>query len=92
MNDVEWHEYSGNGTNVSVNITVSTPFTTHHMTMYISLVQLTGGLNSTIELMELFVVSLNGAIIQVIISTHNKYDDHTQMMSNVHECRVRCGG
>ena len=26
------------------------------------------------------------------ISTHNKYDDHTQMMSNVHECRVRCGG
>ena len=35
---------------------------------------------------------LNGAIIQVMISTHNKYDDHTQMMSNVHECRVRCGG
>ena len=35
---------------------------------------------------------LNGAIIQVMISTHNKYDDHTQMMSNVYECRVRCGG
>ena len=30
--------------------------------------------------------------LQVMISTHNKYDDHTQMMSNVHECRVRCGG
>ena len=26
---------------------------------------------------------LNGTIIQVMISTHNKYDDHTQMMSNV---------
>ena len=24
--------------------------------------------------------------------THNKYDDHTQMMSDVRECRVRCGG
>ena len=35
---------------------------------------------------------LNGDIIQVMISTHNKYDDHTQMMSNVHECRIRCGG
>ena len=35
MNDVEWHEYSGNGANVSPNISPSTPFTTHHMTMYI---------------------------------------------------------
>ena len=35
---------------------------------------------------------LNGAIIQVMIFTHNKYDDHTQMMSNDDECRVRCGG
>ena len=25
------------------------------------------------------------SIIQVTISTYNKYDDHTQMMSNVHE-------
>ena len=35
---------------------------------------------------------INFIISQVLISTHNKYDDHTQMMSNVHECRVRCGG
>ena len=30
--------------------------------------------------------------VYVTISTHNMYDDHTQMMSNVHGCRVRCGG